>query len=253
MQYSADTVTTALTLLRELLKEPVVNRDNNPSLMLRLQQDPDALNLWQEIMEPVFGLHLLRAGDEFYLTAGINDESVFNYSNAELRQELGLQNNTELYTCSFIILTLIAAIYSSDDSTGPAREYITVAELEGLVSHNFAVLTAAEDLERLEDETRMNIEEPAQFWADLPLQKVDAVRHRGTISCWAFLLKTLDFLARHQLVLLYDDRQVFPLPRLSSMVAHYYNHADRKNIILELLQSETDLPSAAGGDEDAAD
>ncbi len=65
MQYSADTVTTALTLLRELLKEPVVNRDNNPSLMLRLQQDPDALNLWQEIMEPVFGLHLLRAGDEF--------------------------------------------------------------------------------------------------------------------------------------------------------------------------------------------
>ncbi len=35
--------------------------------------------------------------------------------------------------------------------------------------------------------------------------------------------------------------------------AHYYNHADRKNIILELLQSETDLPSAAGGDEDAAD
>ncbi|MQL52814.1 hypothetical protein GFC01_11180 [Desulfofundulus thermobenzoicus] len=236
MQYEQSTVTTALTLLRELLKEPVVNRENNGSLILRVQQDPDVLNLWQEVLEPVFGIKLLHAGDEFYLTAGMEEDSIFNYSNAELRDQLKVDTNTELYLCSFIVLTLLAALYNSDDTTGPSRDFIPLAELERLVSSNFQALLAREDVEELENRARMNLVEPARLWNDLALQRPEAVRPRSTNTRWGYLLRTLAFLEEHRLVKIYDNRQVYPLPRLNSMVAHYYNHQQRKNLILELLQ-----------------
>jgi hypothetical protein len=72
-----------------------------------------------------------------------------------------------------------------------------------------------------------------------------AIRPKQTITRWGFLLKTLSFLEKNQLVHLIEERQVFPQPRLNTLVANYYNHRDHKNMILELIR--------AGGDENASD
>jgi hypothetical protein len=245
MTYESGTVETALLLLRELLKYPVVNKENNSGLIMRIQQDPEVLVLWQEVLEPTFGITLLKAGDEYYLTTGI-EESIFSYTNAELRAGLGVSNNTELYTCSFIVLTLLAVFFDSDDTTGPSREFITLTDLERQVTQNFEILAKRDDLEELENRSRVNLAEPARFWLDLPVKKPGAVRDKNTLSRWGYLLKTLDFLSEHQLVRMIQDRQVFPEHRLSSQVAHYYNHRDHKNMILELIMGE-------GGEGDAAD
>jgi len=242
--YERGTVETAIVLLRELLKHPVINRENNSSLIMRIQQDSEVLNLWQEVLEPALGVKLLKAGDEYYLTTGIQ-ESVFAASNEDLRGDLGVDNNTELFTCSFIVLTLIAAFYNSDDTTGPSREYINLVELEGLVTSNFEALLGREDVEALENKGRVNLVEPAQFWLDLATMRQGAIRPKQTITRWGFLLKTLSFLEKNQLVHLIEERQVFPQPHLNTLVANYYNHRDHKNMILELIR--------AGGDENASD
>ena len=245
MTYESSTVETALLLLRELLTHPVVNKENNSSLLMRLQQDPEVLGLWQEVMEPTFGVTLLKAGDQYYLTTGI-EESIFNYTNDELRDSLGVSNNTELYTCSFIVLTLLAVFFNSDDTTGPSREFITLTDLERQVTQNFETLAEREDIEELENLSRVNLVEPARFWLDLSVKKPGAVHDKRTISRWGYLLKTLDFLEDHQLVRVIQERQIFPQQRLSSQVAHYYNHRDHKNMILELIMEH-------GGEEVAAD
>lgn len=49
--YERGTVETAIVLLRELLKHPVINRESNSSLIMRIQQDSEVLNLWQEVLE----------------------------------------------------------------------------------------------------------------------------------------------------------------------------------------------------------
>lgn len=244
MAYERSTVETALCLLRELLKYPIVDRDNNSGLIMRVQQDPEVLCLWEEVLEPVFGIKLLKAGDEYYLTTGI-EESIFSYTNEELRAGLGVATNTELYTCTFIVLTLLAAFFNSDDTTGPSREFITITDLERQVTQNFEALTRRGDIEDLENRSRVNLAEPARFWLDLSPMKPDATRHKSTSTRWGYLLKTLAFLEEHQLVRVIGERQVFPEHRLSSLVAHYYNHRDHKNIILELI--------IEGGWEDAAD
>ena len=245
MTYESSAVETALLLLRELLTHPVVNKENNSNLLIRIQQDPEVLGLWKEVIEPTFGVTLLKAGDQYYLSTGI-EESIFSYNNEELRSKLGVSNNTELYTCSFIVLTLLAAFFNSDDTTGPSLEYITLTDLERQVTQNFEALTKREDIEELENRSRVNLIEPARFWLDLPVKKPGAVHDKRTQSRWGYLLRTLDFLEEHQLVRVIQERQVFPQQRLSSMVAHYYNHRDHKNMILELIMEH-------GGEEDAAD
>ena len=245
MTYQNSTVETALLLLRELLTHPVVNKETNSSLLTRLQQDPEVLGLWQEVIEPTFGVTLLKAGDQYYLTTGI-EESIFSYTNAELRTSLGVRDNTELYTCSFIVLTLLAVFFNSDDTTGPSREFITLTDLERQVTQNFETLAEREDIEELENLSRVNLVEPAQFWLDLSVKKPGAVHDKRTISRWGYLLKTLDFLENHQLVRVIQERQIFPQQRLSSQVVHYYNHRYHKNMILELIMEH-------GGEEVAAD
>jgi hypothetical protein len=41
MTYKSSTVETALLLLRELLTHPVVDKENNSGLLMRIQQDGD--------------------------------------------------------------------------------------------------------------------------------------------------------------------------------------------------------------------
>jgi len=73
---------------------------------------------------------------------------------------------------------------------------------------NFEALAKREDIEELENRSRVNLAEPARFWLDLSVKKPGAVHDKRTISRWGYLLKTLDFLEEHQLVRVIQERQV---------------------------------------------
>lgn len=235
MEYSRKTVETSLELLKELLDKPVVKRETHEDLVARVNYDPEVLNLWREIIEPLFEIKLLHAGDRFYLAGGLSG-GIFSYTNEELRRQLKVENNRELYLCSFIVLVLLAAFYDSDDALEPSREFLLIQDLEAMVTENLQELGAHPGVEELEDRTRVNLREPAELWLDLPYQKPEVVKHRSSRSRLAFLLKTMDFLQEHGLVRLVQDRQIFPEERLHYLVAHYYNHQERKNEILEMIR-----------------
>ena len=132
---------------------------------------------------------------------------------------------------------MLAAFYDSEDSTAPSRESIILSDLQGLVSENLQELVFVDYVEAMEDETRVNLREPAELWLDLPYQKSDVEQHRRSKSQLSYLLRTMDFLQKHGLVRLIKDRQVFPEDRLHNLVNNYYNNMDHKNEILELLRS----------------
>ncbi len=235
MDYSQKTVETSLELLKELLEKPVVDMENNEALVSRVRFDQDVISLWKEVIEPVFQVKLITLTDKFYLTTGWTG-GIFGYSNEEMRRQLGVETNRELYLCSFIVLTMLAAFYDSEDSTAPARESMILSDLQELVSENLLELGRDEYVEVMEDETRVNLREPAEFWLDLPYQKSDVDQHRRSKSQLAYLLKTMDFLQKHGLVRLVRDRQVFPEERLHNLVSNYYNNVDHKNEILETIR-----------------
>ncbi|MDI9456445.1 MAG: DUF6063 family protein [Dethiobacteria bacterium] len=236
MQYSHKTVETALELLKELLEHPVVERTTHEDLVGRVRFDPEVRNLWREIIEPLFEISLIAAGDQFYLAGGLTG-GIFSYSNEELRNLLGVQKNQELFLCSFIVITLLAAFYDSDDGIGPSRESLLIKELAEMVTTHLQELGKSPEVEELENRARVNLREPAELWLDLPYQKVDVVHIRRSDCRLAYLLKTIDLLQMHGLVRLVHDRQIFPCERLNQLIAHYYNQQSRKNEILEMLRS----------------
>ncbi len=235
MDYSQKTIETSLELLKELIDKPVVDLDNNEALINRVRFDQDVISLWREVIEPVFEVKLISLADRYYLTTGWSG-GIFAYNNEEMRRQLGVENNRELYLCSFIVLTLLAAFYDSEDSTAPSRESIILSDLQEMVSENFWELGTDEYVEVIEDETRVNLKEPAELWFDLPFQKSDVGQHRRSKSQLTFLLKTMDFLQKHGLVRMVRDRQVFPEERLHNLVNNYYNNVDHKNEILETIR-----------------
>ncbi|RJX25497.1 MAG: hypothetical protein C4554_07265 [Dethiobacter sp.] len=235
MEYSRKTVETSLELLKELLDNPVVKRETHEDLVSRVNFDPEVLNLWRELIEPLFEIKLLPAVDRFYLAGGMSG-GIFSYNNEELRRQLKVDNNRELYLCSFIVLLLLASFYDSEDGIDPSRESLLLQDLEAMVTENLQELGTHPQVERLEDRTRVNLREPAELWLDLPYQKLGVVQQRRSHSRLTFLLKTMDFLQEHGLVRLVQDRQVFPEERLHYLVAHYYNNQDRKNEILEMIR-----------------
>lgn len=213
-----------------------MERATHEDLVGRVLFDPGVRNLWREIIEPLFEINLIAAGDQFYL-AGELTGGIFSHSNEELRNLLGVQTNKELFLCSFITLTLLAAFYDSEDGVGPARESLPVSELAEMVTVHLQELGENQEVEELENRTRVNLREPAELWLDLPYQKVGTKHIRRTDCRLAYLLKTIDLLQGHDLVKLIHDRQVFPNERLNQLVAHYYNQQSRKNEILEMLRS----------------
>lgn len=245
MDYSQKTVETSLELLKELLEKPVVDRENNEALVNRVRFDQDVINLWKEVIEPVFEVKLISLIDKFYLTTGLAG-GIFTYSNEEMRRQLGVETNKELYLCSFIVLTMLAAFYESEDSAAPSRESIILPDLQSLVSDNLLELASDDYVEVMEDETRVNLKEPAELWLDLPYQKSDVEQHRRSRSQLSYLLKTMDFLQKHGLVRMIRDRQVFPEERLHNLVNHYYHNMDHKNEILELLRANLNGKEEAG-------
>ncbi len=235
MDYSRKTVETSLALLKELLEKPVVDTETNEELINRVRFDQEVINLWREVIEPVFEIKLIPLSDKFYLTSGWAG-SIFSYNNEEMRKQLGVENNKELYLCSFIVLTMLAAFYDSEDSSAPSRESIILGDLQEMVSENLMELGLDEMVETIEDETRVNLREPAEFWLDLPYRKTGVEQHRRSKSQLAFLLKTMDLLQKHGLVRMVNDRQVFPEERMHNLMAHYYNNMSHKNEILEIIR-----------------
>ncbi len=243
MSYDSGTVRTALELLRELLKQPTVNRDNNSNLMTSIQRDPEVINLWEEIVEPTFGIKLLNSGREYYLTTGIED-SIFAMDNEDMRKALKLADNTELYTCSFIVLVMVASFFNSDDTSEVSREYINIIELEETITADFQAILKHENIEAFEKENRINLGKPAEYWLDLPVWKEDAAKPSMTNTRHGLILKTMNYLQKNELVRVIENRQIFPDRRLAECVADYYSLREHKNAILALI--------ASGGNDDAA-
>lgn len=228
----------------------MVERSGHEELVGRVRFDPEVRNLWREIIEPIFEISLIAAGDQFYLAGGLAG-GIFNYSNEELRYLLGVQRNQELFLCSFIVITLLAAFYDSEDGIAPSRESLPVTELAEMVTRHLQELGGDPAVEELENRTRVNLREPAELWLDLPYQKTEVKHIRRSDCRLAYLLKTIDLLQEHGLVRMIQDRQIFPRERLNQLIAHYYNQQARKNEILEMLRGG--MANLKGGVDDAPD
>lgn len=171
-----------------------------------------------------------------YITAGEGNRT-FGYTNEELRKELGVKLNRELYLCYFIIYTVMTKFYSVGNGS-TFTEYIKPDEIITAVDNTLSnIIRDLEVLNLLEIEEG-SFKEIALVWEDMPMVITEESNLRAGRSTKAGFVKlTLNFLVNQEL-LLESEGRYYPRDRFKALMENYYNQY--KGRLYEILRGEED-------------
>lgn len=177
-------------------------------------------------------MQLYEYGDGIYLTAG-RQNHVFGYTNEELKKEIGVKLNRELYLCYFIIYQIMSYFYQEN---GSGAEYVRGELVIQLVDG--ALAGVIKELKELSlDEVEANsFKEIAMVWEDMPLTQTEDVGIRASRgSKTGFVKLVFNFLAAQELLLETEGRY-YPRERFMALIKHYYD--DHKGRLYEVLRGK---------------
>lgn len=175
-----------------------------------------------------------------YLCAG-EQNKVFGYTNAELRKELGLKTNKELYLCFFIIYQLITQFYY--DSAGYAYvEYVKIEEVIHKTGEAFAHLLKELDV-LVQDEIEENsFKTIALLWEDMPTVTSQEAMRAAKNSKSGYVKTVLNFLVAQKL-LVENEERYYPTERMKAMVENYFG--EFKGRLYEIMRGKGEESDAA--------
>lgn len=244
MELHEEDVRSAFRIFMRLLEKGVIEESEREYQHEYLRNE--VRYILEEVVEREADVKIFSAGGTIYLTPGV-DNRFFGYTNAELREKMGLRNNSELYLAYFVILNLLAKFYNSTDQSLASRQFVPLEELEETITrHVHSVMEAEpEEVEIQEENFDINLRSVAEVWLDLPPFDDHVINlNRARNNRISLLLRVMKFLEEEGLVQVLEDREVRLLPKMEHLVLKYYFNSQRKDYLLQLLAR--DLPLTPG-------
>lgn len=241
MELNEEDVRSAFRIFMRLLEKGVIEENEREFQYEYLRNE--VRYILEEIIELEAEVKIFSAGGILYLSPGV-DNRFFGYTNAELREKMGLRNNSELYLSYFIILNLLSKFYNSEDQSLASRQFVPLDELEETITgHVNTVMEAQpEEVQIQEEDFDINLRSVAEVWLDLPpfddhITNLSRARNNRI----SLLLRVMRFLEDEGLVQILEDREVRLLAKMEHLVIRYYFNSQRKDYLLELLSKELSL------------
>lgn len=222
----------ALDIVSTLLNGGEISKKENVILYEEYENNSDVFDMVRKIFKKM-NINLYEYNYGLYISAGENNK-VFGYSNEELKKEMGIKLNRELYLCYFIIYIIITRFYK-DSSNYTFVEYV---KLEGIIgAMDNALKSITDDLKVLNmDEVEVNsFKEIALTWEDMPIVGQGEATRASRGSKSGFVKLTLNFLVNEEL-LLEEDSRYYPRDRFKALIENYFD--DYKGRIYEILKGE---------------
>ena len=188
-----------------------------------------------QVLEEETGTIILKGSDRMYISPK-TDNKVFGYTNEELRTLLKVGDNSELYTCYFIMLSILALFYRGEGYDIKCREFVEIEEIHEFIDQKIKGLGEMEDLRAIEDATQINFGVVVSKWGsmiayDERKENLQASKNNRM----AFIKKTCSFLADQGLLIDENSRIVRTTEKMDRMVMGYYTARDRKSQILDFI------------------
>lgn len=167
-----------------------------------------------------------------YITADDNN-LVFGFSNADLRKELGLKVNRELYLCYFIIYQIITCFYT--DSTGyNFTEYVKIEDIMEAVDYSLKHI-----IDNIEILTNNEMEENsfqtlAVMWNDLPAATEESIRAVKNSKA-GYIKLVLNFMITQKLMAQSEERYYLK-DRARALIENYFEES--KGRLYEIIQGK---------------
>lgn len=168
-----------------------------------------------------FNLDIYEYNYGLYLSAGYNNR-IFGYSNEELKKEIGIKQNKELYMCYFITYAVITNFYK-DSSSYTYVEYIKNEDIIQTVDLLLKNITSKLQLLSLEEAEENSFKTIALLWEDLPMVSSEETTLRAARgSKMGFVKLTFNFLVSQEL-LLENEGRYYPTERFKALIENYFN------------------------------
>lgn len=227
----------ALDIVSKLISgEEVSERGANASYYQEYNNNAEVYDIVNMSIRKM-NLNLYEYNSGLYISAGENN-TVFGYSNEDLRKELGIRVNKELYLAYFIIYNTITEFYNDSISTTYA-EWVRVEDVIDNVDKVCSMIVdkrAGIIMDEIEENSFKQI---ALSWEELPATTVeDQSGFRAAKNSKAgFVKMVFNFLVSQELFVENQGR-FYPTDRFKALVENYFD--EYKGRMHELIQKEAE-------------
>ena len=228
-----DSVRLGIRIFFSLIEKGEINSEDDKELMKALRDEEVRAVLHE--FEDNTATVIIYGSDRIYISPGI-DNKIFGYKNQELRERLKLRDNYELYTCYFIMLSILAVFYKGEGYDMKEREFVEVDTLHGFIDDKVKSFDKDEHISDVEESLNMRFSAVADKWNSLIYsdERKKNIK-RSTNNRMAYIMKVVDFLADEKLLTLEDGRIIRTTEKMDMMVVSYYSAKDRKKEIVDFV------------------
>ena len=222
----------ALDIVSKLIMgEQVDEKGANAALYQEYNNNASVYDIVQMSLKKM-SLNIYEYNNGLYVSAGENN-SVFGYSNEELRKELGIRLNRELYLAYFIIYNTITEFYS-DTTTSTYAEFVRLEDIIGSVDKAASGIIDKRAGIIMDEIEENSFKQLALSWEELPATTVEEQSgiRAARNSKAGFVKIVLNFLVSQEL-LVENQERYYPTDRFRALIENYYE--DYRGRFAELL------------------
>lgn len=229
-----DVLDEALAIFKALLQGETVSKISNAILYEKYRYRSDVDEMLHYLAEKL-ELKVYAGNDQLFLCPQVGSR-LFGWSNEELRRSINyINNNSDLFTGYFIIMTLITMFYREAYPDTPVA-YIKINDLLEEVTRRVDTLLQREDLEQVSQENQFDFGDVCRVWQRLPDAREGV--SGGKNDKVAFVETLCKFLQEERLVV-FDatQRLIYPTDRFKIIIWNYYEDRDNRKDLLALVGS----------------
>lgn len=225
----------ALDIIAKLINGEEISRDDKESKGLYEDYTTNAeiYDITNSICKKL-NLSIYEYEYSVYACAGENNR-IFGYSNDELKKEIGVKLNRELFVCYFIIYHVITWFYN-DTESATFNEYIKPSDIINSVDSSLSGVTGELSVVTLNEVEENSFKMISLLWEDLPVVTNEETTVRAARgSKYGFVKMTLNFLIRQDLMIESEGRY-YPKKRFRALTRNYFE--EYKGRLYEIMKGE---------------
>lgn len=223
----------ALEITAKLIQGEEVGKNRNVALYEEYGSNMEVYEIVESILKK-WNLSLYEYQNTLYVSPGMNNR-VFGFRNEEIKKELGVRLNRELYLCYFIMYQVVQRFYH-DSGSYNYMEYCKVTDVVSAVDSSLSNLMHSLNMFVRDEVEESSFKAIAMVWADLPLNGKDELTVRAVKTTRMGYVKLVLHFMVEQNLLLEVQEKYYPKNRFKALAEQYFE--EYKGRLYELFATK---------------
>jgi hypothetical protein len=223
----------ALDITSMLIMGEDISQKSNISLYNEYNANSQVYSMVHSILKKM-NLDIYEYRNALYVSPGENNR-IFGYTNEQLRRELGLKTNRELFLCYYIIYNIIMEFYT-DTSTYNYLEFVKIEDVIAAVDASMSSIADFSSALVLDEVEENSFKQVALIWHDLMAISVeDTSEIRAARNSKSGYVKIVFNFLENQKLFNQSEGRYYPTDRFRALIENYFDNY--KGRIYEILST----------------